>query len=262
MLGLSLDQAVEVITGPEGTDVKLTLERNADDSADFDAPAKPETKTDAKPDSKDDAKPKAVKDTKPKKDVVVSVTRSIITVPTVKGWKRDGIKEDSWDWFIDSDNHIGYVRLLQFSESTSRELDVAIAQMKRQGLNGLILDLRFNPGGLLDQAVKVCRKFIKVPDSPIVMTQVAGGMIEPPETTRPSQAVLADVPLVVLINEGSASASEIVSGALSTYAHAGQLDAGRAGGPQLWQGERAERVAHRQRRQGGDEGHDGALHAA
>jgi len=151
--------------------------------------------------------------------------RSVITVPTVKGWKRQGVREDSWDWFIDSDNHIGYVRLLQFSESTSRELDRAIAEMKRQGLSGLILDLRFNPGGLLDQAVKVSRKFIKVPDSPIVMTQAAGGMIEPPETTRPAQATLADVPLVVLINEGSASASEIVSGALETYAHQGSLDA-------------------------------------
>src|SRR6185436_2109378 len=123
------------------------------------------------------------------------------------------------------DNHIGYVRLLQFSESTSRELDRAIAEMKRQGLSGLILDLRFNPGGLLDQAVKVSRKFIRVPDSAIVMTQGAGGMIEPPETTRPAQATLADVPLVVLINEGSASASEIVSGALETYAHQGNLDA-------------------------------------
>src|SRR5262245_2623174 len=57
------------------------------------------------------------------------------------------------------------------------------------------------------------------------MTQGAGGMIERPETTRAAQAVLADVPLEVLINEGSASASEIVSGALGTYAHQGALDA-------------------------------------
>ena len=227
VLGLSLDQAVEVITGPEGTSVSLTLLRPIDDQG---AVPKPEGKSDIKPDaSKEPGKAgdevKAAKDTKPKQEVEVKVTRSVITVPTVKGWKREGVREDSWDWFIDNDNHIGYVRLLQFSESTSHELDRAIADMKRQGLNGLVLDLRFNPGGLLDQAVKVARKFIRVPDAPIVMTQMAGGMIEPPETTRPAQAVLADVPLVVLINEGSASASEIVSGALETYAHQGNLDA-------------------------------------
>jgi carboxyl-terminal processing protease len=229
VLGLSLDQAVEVITGPEGTSVTLTLQREIEQPGDA-APAKPDAKSDAKPDAAkepgkaiDDAKP--AKTNKPKQEVEVKVTRSVITVPTVKGWKREGVREDSWDWFIDPDNKIGYVRLLQFSESTSRELDRAVAEMKRQGLNGLILDLRFNPGGLLDQAVKVCRKFIRVPDGPIVMTQIAGGMIEPPETTRPSMATLADVPLVVLINEGSASASEIVSGALETYAHQGALDA-------------------------------------
>lgn len=232
ILGLSLDQAVEVITGPEGTSVTLTLRREKEpDNASKPGPeGKPDSINSAVEDDQpagdkpQPAKP-AAKDDKPKEEVDVKVTRSVITVPTVKGWKREGVREDSWDWFIDPDNHIGYVRLLQFSESTSRELDRAIAEMKRQGLSGLILDLRFNPGGLLDQAVKVSRKFIKVPDSPIVMTQAAGGMIEPPETTRPAQAVLADVPLVVLINEGSASASEIVSGALETYAHQGDLDA-------------------------------------
>jgi carboxyl-terminal processing protease len=234
ILGLSLDQAVEVITGPEGTSVTLTLQREVEDAAGAKPEAKPETKQpEAKPDADkaggkagDDAKPATpAKSSKPKQEIDVKVTRSVITVPTVKGWKREGVREDSWDWFIDDANHIGYVRLLQFSESTSRELDRAISEMKRQGLNGLVLDLRFNPGGLLDQAVKVARKFIRVPDAPIVMTQLAGGMIEPPETTRPAQATLADVPLVVLINEGSASASEIVSGALETYAHQGNLDA-------------------------------------
>jgi carboxyl-terminal processing protease len=236
VLGLSLDQAVEVITGPEGTSVTLTLQRELEQPGDQSATApKPEGKSDVKPDAakepgKAGEEVKPAKSNKPKQEVEVKVTRSVITVPTVKGWKREGVREDSWDWFIDSDNHIGYVRLLQFSESTSRELDRAVSEMKRQGLSGLILDLRFNPGGLLDQAVKVSRKFIRVPDGPIVMTQIAGGMIEPPETTRPSMATLADVPLVVLINEGSASASEIVSGALETYAHQGALDAVVLGG--------------------------------
>ncbi len=91
------------------------------------------------------------------------------------------------------------------------------------------------------------------------MTQVAGGMIEPPETTRPAQAVLADVPLVVLINEGSASASEIVSGALGDIRAPGQPGRGGPGQPQLWQGQRPERVAHHDR---GHEGNDRILHAS
>src|SRR5205085_2216519 len=130
---------------PEGTDVTLTLERVIEDpNAPEAAAPEPDAKNDVKPEpgkEGKDAKPAPVKDDRPKMDVDVRVTRALITVGTVKGWKREGIREDSWDWFIDKENHIGYVRLLQFSESTSRELDRAISEMKRQGLNGLILDL-------------------------------------------------------------------------------------------------------------------------
>lgn len=232
MLGLSLDQAVEVITGPEGTDVTLTLARPIDDADPAAAPS-PEAKSDlepgrAAPEAGDpEAERKAaIARAKARKTetVEVTVTRGVINVASVKGWKRDGAREDSWDWFIDDENKIGYVRLLQFSESTATELDRAIAEMKRQGLSGLIFDLRYNPGGLLDQAVKVSRRFIKVPNGAIVMTQGPGGIIDQPEMAQPNRASLADTPVVVLINESSASASEIVAGAIATYARKGQLD--------------------------------------
>ncbi len=132
----------------EGTSVLLTLLRPVDDQG---AAPKPEGKSDVKPDaSKEPGKAgdevKAAKDTKPKQEVEVKVTRSVITVPTVKGWKREGVREDSWDWFIDNDNHIGYVRLLQFSESTSHELDRAIADMKQPGAQGAGAGPPLQPG--------------------------------------------------------------------------------------------------------------------
>lgn len=192
--GLTLDQAVDVITGPAGTDVTLTMERK--DPEDH------------------EAKPQLID---------FKLTRSIINVPTVKGWKRINAKEDGWEWFIDKDNGIGYVRLLQFTDTSSDELGRAISDMQAAGLKGLVFDLRFNPGGLLDQAVKISRKFIAA-DGDIVMAQNAAGVIENAERTKPTQAVLANTPVVVLINEGSASASEIVSGALSCYAKNGAAD--------------------------------------
>ncbi len=194
-VGLSLDQAVDVITGPAGTDVILTLERKD-------------------PEAGEEAT----------KDIDVRITRSVINITTVKGWKREGVREDDWNWFVDPESKIGYVRLLQFADGTDDELRRAIAQMRQEGLNGLIMDLRFNPGGLLDQAVKVSRKFVSREGGYIVMTQGPNGTIESPEFSRPSQAVLADIPVVVLINEGSASASEIVSGVVSNYIKTNDLD--------------------------------------
>lgn len=200
--GLSLDQVVDIITGREGTDVTLTLERKIDppENAAEGAPPKVET-------------------------LDVTLKRSVIKVATVKGWERSGVEEDSWNWFIDQEAKIGYVRLTQFADTTGAELDRAIAQMKKTGLKGIVLDLRFNPGGLLDQAVRISRRFIDVESGLIVMTQEPGGRITSPEYTEPAQASLAKMPLVVLINEGSASASEIVSGAISTYARDGHVDA-------------------------------------
>lgn len=239
VFGLSLDQVVDVITGPEGTPVTLTMERPLDtptspDSApDASKSAANDTgkkaasgKDGAKPDKTDKGDKGDDDDDAPKTtEYAVTLTRSVINVATVKGWKRDGAAEDAWDWYVDRDDQIGYVRLTQFSDNTSRELDAAVRKMKKDGLRGLVLDLRFNPGGLLDQAVRIVRKFVDVNQGLVVAGQEASGAIINPEYTDPSKATLAHLPVVVLINEGSASASEIVSGALSVYARSGDVDA-------------------------------------
>lgn len=199
IFGLSLDQAVDVITGPENTAVRLTIERTIDD------PAAPDGKS--------------------KTAIDFPLKRAIINVASVRGWRRDGAKEDSWDWFIDRDNGIAYIRMSQFSDTTAAELDRAIRLIRKDNAKALIFDLRFNPGGLLDQAVKVAQRFLDVENGYVVMSQGPSGRIEQPEFTNPERALLARMPVVVLVNEGSASASEIVSGAIATYAAKGQADA-------------------------------------
>ena len=126
---------------------------------------------------------------------------------------------------VDADNGIGYVRLTQFAPETTADFDKAIAEMRASatGLNGLVLDLRFTPGGLLDQAVEISNRFI--PEGLIVQTVDADGAITDQHAARRGRASVADIPVVVLINEGSASASEIVSGAVRHYADAGEIAA-------------------------------------
>lgn len=113
----------------------------------------------------------------------------------------------------------GYVRLSQFQSSTARDLRKALAKLEKenQPLKGLVLDLRNNPGGLLDQAVKVSDEFLH--DGLIVYT---GGRLKSQDmrfeahvNTRPHS-----YPVVVLVNEGSASAAEIVAGALQDHKRA------------------------------------------
>lgn len=195
-VGLGLDQAVEVITGLPDTKVTLTVERPGDD-----------------PDG-------------PAKELEFTVVRKRIDLPTVKGWRKAGPGDYDWDWFIDPEAGVGYVRLTGFTEDTTRDFDRAVAAMKRQGLASLILDLRYNPGGLLDQAVNISSRF--VPEGLIVRTETGTGV----PTGEPmfagkvsSDKNLAGLPVVVLINEGSASASEIVSGAMQAAAHQGKIRA-------------------------------------
>lgn len=221
VFGMSLDQAVDNITGPPGTKVSISVEREIEEPV-----AEGEAKTADAGEGKKDAKGEEKEThTHAKKEMTFEFTRTEIQIVTVKGWKRNGVKEDDWNWFIDKDRGIGYVRLTQFTDSTTRDLDRAIREMKTQGLNGMILDLRFNPGGLLDQAVEVVRRFVSRQDGPVVFTGDAQGKPESVEVTRPGKASLAHVPIVVLVNENSASASEIVSGALRYYGNEGDIQA-------------------------------------
>ncbi len=133
----------------------------------------------------------------------VSITRAKITTPLVESEMRaDGI---------------AYVRLNTFGDSADSELRTAIEELLAQNPKGLILDLRYNGGGYLDQGIAVASEFL--PDGKVVVYQKYGdGKLEEHKST--GNGVAVDIPMVVLVNEGSASASEIVAGALQDYGRA------------------------------------------
>ena len=116
------------------------------------------------------------------------------------------------------ENGIGYIRLTEFRENTLKELDSALSNLSKQNMKALILDLRNNPGGLLDVAVKIAGRFIS-PDKMIAYTK-GRKQDQNFEFFSDSKNAILDLPLVILINEGSASGSEIVAGVLQDYKRA------------------------------------------
>ncbi|MCX6911616.1 MAG: S41 family peptidase [Verrucomicrobia bacterium] len=135
-----------------------------------------------------------------------TLSRAVINMDMVKD--INGKKE-----FPLGDNKIGYIRLVQFGEKTSTELEAALKKLKEQGMQALVLDLRGNPGGLLDQAVEVCEKFL-ARGSLIVTTEGRNPSQNSVRKARGRGDELNGMPMVVLVNLGSASASEIVAGCL------------------------------------------------
>ncbi|HEY2083949.1 MAG TPA: S41 family peptidase [Verrucomicrobiae bacterium] len=135
-----------------------------------------------------------------------TLTRSVINVDMVKD--INGKKE-----FPLGENKIGYIRLVQFGEKTSDDLETALNKLKQQGMQALIIDLRWNPGGLLDQAVEVCEKFLPRGQL-IVSTEGRNSSQNSKHRASGRGDELHGMPIVVLVNLGSASASEIVSGCL------------------------------------------------
>ncbi|MBI5066966.1 MAG: PDZ domain-containing protein [Deltaproteobacteria bacterium] len=130
----------------------------------------------------------------------LAVTREIINLETVPQAKL-------------LDKGIGYVRISQFAANTTRDLVGSIQQQRAQAggsLRGLVLDLRNNPGGLLDQAIQVSDLFLS---EGVIVKTVGGDRVETKEA-HGDREDLASLPLVVLVNNSSASASEIVAGAL------------------------------------------------
>jgi carboxyl-terminal processing protease len=110
---------------------------------------------------------------------------------------------------------IGYVRIIQFGEKTSDDLGVALNKLTDQGMRALILDLRDNPGGLLEQAGQVCEKFL--PRGQLVVSTEGRGPSPRSEYRAEGHGKRIDLPMVVLVNGYSASASEIVAGCLQDY---------------------------------------------
>jgi len=114
-------------------------------------------------------------------------------------------------------DNIGYIRLTQFQESTGRDLSKVLKQFKDQKLQSTILDLRNNPGGLLTSAVEVSEQFL--PGGKLVV-YTKGRESKKDEWIAKGKDQMDDSPMIILVNEGSASASEIVAGALQDYGRA------------------------------------------
>ncbi|MDP7009061.1 MAG: S41 family peptidase [Phycisphaerales bacterium] len=182
--GWSVNDAVDKITGKRGTGVTLTIKRETQESP-----------------------------------LDLQLTRDNIILRSVHGWNKIGISENGepiWDWYVDPENHIGYIKLTGFSKSSYADMLAAIRDMQEVSEpNGLILDLRHNPGGLLPVARQISNLFIK--DGSIVSGENANGDLLFSMQAYANRAYLSDWPLVILINQGSASASEIVSGSVQAH---------------------------------------------
>jgi carboxyl-terminal processing protease len=151
------------------------------------------------------------------KPVDITMVRAIIEVETVYGYRRKPDNPKEWDYVIDPVKKIAYVRLIEFDEPTAPALKAVLEQMQAEGLRGLILDLRGNPGGLLTSAVEIADFFLT--EGRIVSTRgrrqqervydakAGGTYLEPPN----------EHPIVVLVDRASASASEIVAAALQDH---------------------------------------------
>jgi carboxyl-terminal processing protease len=179
LTGVTLTKAVQMITGPIDTHVVLTIRRKSE-PAPFD----------------------------------VRLKRQRIEVRSAKGFERDPQDDQKWNWLIDPDYGIAYVRLTSFQKETETELHNALVEAIGQGAKGFILDLRFNPGGLLPSALHVSEMFLNRDDL-IVFTKDRSQRREEHKATR--NGSFRDLPMIVMVNEYSASASEIVSGCLKDW---------------------------------------------
>ena len=148
--------------------------------------------------------------------VSLTIQREGTPDPLVFTLVRDIIKIESVRSKV-IDNNIGYIRLTQFQESTAKDLSRTLKQLREQKLQSTILDLRNNPGGLLTSAVEVSEQFVG-PGKLIVYIKGRDGRKD--EYVSRSKEQPEEFPMIILVNEGSASASEIVAGAMQDWGRA------------------------------------------
>lgn len=173
-LDVSINDAIKLLKGPAGTDVTIKVRHASGD------------------------------------EQAITITRARIEVQTVRGFNRDA--DHAYSYFLDPVNQIGYVRLTQFSMPTADEFEGVLRDLKKQGVRGLVLDLRFNPGGLLEAAVRISDHFLSEGQT---IVSVRGRVVPEQVFKATADTLMGDTPVVVLANPYSASASEIVAGALA-----------------------------------------------
>jgi carboxyl-terminal processing protease len=155
----------------------------------------------------------------PNSKITLTIKRENVDAPIVLSMQREVIHIQVVKSHMESGD-IGYIRVTSFNEQTDAGVHKAIQQLKQQSgdkLRGIVLDLRNNPGGLLDQAVAVCDDFI--PNGEVVSTR-ARHSDDSQRWNAKGDDIVGGLPMVVLINGGSASASEIVAGALQDHRRA------------------------------------------
>ncbi len=178
--GMTVEQAKKKIVGETNTKVTLTIRREGRDPPEFAA----------------------------------TLTRASIPVHPVSGVSRRADDPTRWNWFIDTQNKIAYIRVSSFSSLTTKEVKAAVEEIDKDGGKALLLDLRDNGGGLLSEAIALSDLFL--PEGKIVTTKDRREK-EKSESAREAGTLFqpaATHPIAVLVNHDSASASEIVAAAL------------------------------------------------
>jgi carboxyl-terminal processing protease len=177
--GMSLEDAIKLMKGPIGTDIRLTIRHS--------------TESEVRP---------------------LTLKRELVKMETVFGHHRRD--NDRWDFWFDKDLKIGYVRISTFSRHTYEDLKAAVDELLKEDAQGLVLDLRFNPGGLLSTAIEVADLFL--PGGVIVSTEGRNVPERVWKATEPG--TVQNLKLAVIVNRQSASASEIVAASLQDHQRA------------------------------------------
>jgi carboxyl-terminal processing protease len=147
--------------------------------------------------------------------VIITISRPGVSKPLEFKITRESIKIKSVPYSFKLPNGVGYLRISQFNDNTTQELRTALVELEKEDITGLIIDLRWNPGGLLEQAVDTVNEFIG-PNKLVVETKGRTMSSNRQHITRYSTKS-RNYPIVVLVNEASASASEIFAGSLQDW---------------------------------------------
>jgi carboxyl-terminal processing protease len=151
------------------------------------------------------------------KPVTIELARDTVNVESVYGWKRNP-KDDSWDYYVDPKNKIAYIYLTQFARNSYEDMHKVVKQLAKDGVKGVVLDVRFNPGGFLDVAVDICDMFID--DGVIVSIRPGNSRANERVIKGRSEGSFLNFPMVCLVNDMSASGSEILAGCLQDHGRA------------------------------------------